>query len=76
MALAYWRLKDFPTATRYLQNMDLRRLSPGQQAVFAALARDTGMDNARAAALSVIQEIPPQAPLLPEERAFFSRAGR
>lgn len=75
-ALAHWRLLDARAATAFLQNMDLRHLSPGQQAVFAAIARDSGVDNAEDAARTVIRGIPAQARMLPEERALLARAGR
>lgn len=76
MAFSLWRLKDFTAAAENLQKMDLRNLTPGQRAVFAAIARDSGLQNAREAAMSVIQEIPPQARMLPEERDCFAHAGR
>jgi thioredoxin-like negative regulator of GroEL len=76
VALAYWRLKDLNSAFGYLNNMDLRHLTPGQQAVFAAIARDSGVANAKDAAKEVVIHIDPKARMLPEERACFSRALR
>jgi hypothetical protein len=76
VALGYWRLMDLRAATEHLQNMDLGALSPGQQAVFAAIARDSGTNNARQAALSVIRNIDPKASMLPEERACIAYAER
>lgn len=76
VALAYWRLKDYANVARHLNEMDLTRLTPGQQAVFAAIARDSDVDNAREVALMVLRDIDPKARMLPEERACFNKAGR
>lgn len=75
-ALAYWQMKDMQAATNFLQDMDLRHLTAGQQAVFAAIARESGTDNAAQAARLVIGSIDPKATMLPEERNAFARAGR
>lgn len=75
-ALACWRLKDFKGATEHLQHMDLNPLSAGQRAIFAAIARDSGTNNAVEAARTVIQSIDAQAHMLPEERACLARATR
>lgn len=75
-ALAFWRLKDFKGATEHLQHMDLNPLSAGQRAIFAAIARDSGTNNAAEAARTVVQSIDAQAHMLPEERACLARATR
>jgi tetratricopeptide (TPR) repeat protein len=75
-ALAYWRLMDFKAATPHLQNMDISRLSAGQKAMFAAIARDSVTDNAAQAARDVINSIEGQSRMLPEERAGLARATR
>jgi hypothetical protein len=56
--------------------MDLRHLTPGQQAVFAAIARDSSVENAKSAAHEVVLNIDPKARMLPEERSCFTRAIR
>lgn len=76
VALAYWRIHDFNTAVNYLNGMDLRHLTPGQQAVFAAIARDSSVDNAKDAAHEVVIHIDPKSRMLPEERACFNKAIR
>jgi hypothetical protein len=78
MALACWRLKDMPTATFFLNDMDLgnNNLTPGQQAVYAAIARDSAADNAADVARRVIGDIDPRSRMLPEERDCFTRAVR
>lgn len=76
MAFAYWRLKDFAHATALLDQMDMEHLSPGQQAVYAAIARDSDVENARDTAMLVLRDIDPKARMLPEERACFTRASR
>ncbi len=76
VALGNWRMMDSATATGFLQNMELRELSPGQRAVFAAIARDSGTTNAEQAARSVVNEIDPKAKMLPEERACLAKATR
>ncbi|MCX6858250.1 MAG: hypothetical protein NTV80_25495, partial [Verrucomicrobia bacterium] len=76
VALAYWRLHDLETAVNHLEGMDLRRLTPGQQAVFAAIARDSSVDNAKSAAHEVVIHIDPKARMLPEERVCFTKALR
>jgi len=76
MGLAYWRLKDNTNAAQNINNMDLRNLTPGQRAVFAAIARDSNLDNAAEAAHQVLVEIDPKSQMLPEERACFTKASR
>jgi tetratricopeptide (TPR) repeat protein len=76
VALAYWRLQDFEKAVAHLEGMDLRHLTPGQQAVFAAIARDSSVENAKSAAHEVVLNIDPKARMLPEERSCFTRAIR
>jgi hypothetical protein len=76
VALAYWRLQDFEKAVAHLDGMDLRHLTPGQQAVFAAIARDSSVENAKSAAHEVVINIDPKARMLPEERSCFTRAIR
>lgn len=75
-ALGYWRLMDYQAATPLLQNMDLRQLSSGKKAVFAAIARDSTATNAATAAREVIQTIEPKSTMLPEERASLTKALR
>jgi len=78
VAMACWRLKDMLTATYFLNEMDLsnNNLTPGQQAVYAAIARDSVADNAADVARRVIRDIDPRARMLPEERSCFTRAVR
>lgn len=78
VALACWRLKDMNTATLFLNDMDLsnNHLTPGQQAVYAAIARDSAAENASEVAKTVLKDIDPRARMLPEERACFSKAAR
>jgi predicted Zn-dependent protease len=76
VALAYWRLQDFVKAVAHLDGMDLRHLTPGQQAVFAAIARDSNVENAKSAAHEVVINIDPKARMLPEERSCFTKAIR
>lgn len=78
VALAYWRLRDMETATQYLNGMDLsnNNLTPGQQAVYAAIARDSTAENAAEVAKQVLRDIDPAARMLPEERLCFAKAGR
>ncbi|MEN3940593.1 hypothetical protein WJU23_04805 [Prosthecobacter sp. SYSU 5D2] len=75
-ALSHWRLMDYNAATPLLQNMDISRLSAGQKAMFAAIARDSVADNAAQAARDVINSIEARARMLPEERASLARASR
>ncbi|MES2593823.1 MAG: hypothetical protein V4662_00725 [Verrucomicrobiota bacterium] len=78
VALACWRLRDMNTATLFLNEMDLsnNHLTPGQQAVYAAIARDSAAENASEVAKLVLKDIDPRARMLPEERACFSKAAR
>ncbi len=71
VALAYHRLQDIQQAVSYLQYMDLNRLTEGQRAVFAAIARSGGF---REEAAGVIKAINPKAHMLPEEKRCFERA--
>ncbi|MDZ4289790.1 MAG: hypothetical protein U0984_17635, partial [Prosthecobacter sp.] len=75
-AFAFWRLKDLKGATTYLQKMELNHLTPGLQAVFAAIARDSDTNTAREAAIAVLQKLDSKARMLPEERALFEKAAR
>jgi hypothetical protein len=76
MALAYWRLQDMDSAVRFLVDMDLERLTPGQKAVLAAITRDCSVDNAKEAARVALSDIDPKAKMLPEERVCFTKASR
>lgn len=76
VALAAWRLMDYEALRQAMMNADIRPLSAGQKAVFAALARESRADNAQAAARQVIDSIDPKASMLPEERAALERAYR
>ncbi|GEP45350.1 hypothetical protein [Brevifollis gellanilyticus] len=78
VALACWRLKDMNTATLFLNEMDLsnNHLTPGQQAVYAAIARDSTAENASDVAKIVLKDIDPRARMLPEERACYTKAAR
>jgi tetratricopeptide (TPR) repeat protein len=78
VALAYWRMSDMKTATQYLNGMDLsnNHLTAGQQAVFAAIARDSTAENAIDVARQVLRDIDPAARMLPEERLCFTKAAR
>ncbi len=75
-ALAHWRLREFNEATTFLQNMDVSQLTAGQKAIFAAIARDSGTNNAAEAARDVVNSIDGQARMLPEERACLAKATR
>jgi hypothetical protein len=75
-AFAFWRLKDMAAATQYLQQMDLSRLSQSQQIIFAAIARDSPVTNARDVAMTALRGVDPKLRMLPEERALFERAAR
>ena len=78
VALGCWRLKDMSTAMLFLNDMDLgnNHLTPGQQAVYAAIARDSAAENAAEVAKAVLKDIDPRARMLPEERMMFSKAAR
>ena len=78
VALACWRLKDLRTATIFLNDMDLTggHLTPGQQAVYAAIAKESVAENAAEVARIVLKDIDPKARMLPEERACFNRAAQ
>lgn len=71
VALAHHRLQDIQQAISYLQYMDLNRLSEGQRAVFASIARSGGF---REEAAGVIKAIDPKARMLPEEKRCFEKA--
>lgn len=76
VAFGYWRLKDYKATLPYIQQMDISKLSSGQKAIFAAIARDSGTTNASQAAREVINMIEPKARMLPEERASIAKATR
>lgn len=78
VALAHWRMSDMAMATQYLNGMDLsnNHLTPGQQAVYAAIARDSTAENAVDVARQVLRDIDPTARMLPEERQCFAKAAR
>jgi hypothetical protein len=78
VALAYWRMRDMNAATHFLNGMDLsnNHLTPGQQAVYAAIARDSSAENAADVARQVLRDIDPTARMLPEERLCFAKAAR
>ena len=70
LALACWRLGDTASVARHLEATDLAGLSPGQRAIYAAIAGEkAGLLKAEA-----LRGIPAQATLLPEERRFLERA--
>jgi len=71
VALAHLRLQDIQQAVSYLQYMDLNRLTQGQQAVFASIARSGGF---REEAAGVIKDIDPKAHMLSEEKRCFEKA--
>ncbi|HBJ85878.1 MAG TPA: hypothetical protein DDZ88_18795 [Verrucomicrobiales bacterium] len=71
VALAYHRLQDIQQAVFHLQYMDLNRLTEGQRAVFASIARSGGF---REEAAGVIKAIDPKARMLPEEKRCFEKA--
>ncbi|TDU72934.1 hypothetical protein EI77_01400 [Prosthecobacter fusiformis] len=75
-ALGHWRLMDFKAATPFLQDMDVSQLSSGQKAIYAAIARDSGANNAEQAARDVVNTIEAQARMLPEERVCMVKATR
>lgn len=76
VALAYWRFKDYKATLPYIQQMDVSKLTAGQKAIFAAIARDSGTSNSSEAAREVINMIEPKARMLPEERASIAKATR
>ncbi len=78
VALAHWRMRDMNAATHFLNGMDLsnNHLTPGQQAVYAAIARDSIAENAVDVARHVLRDIDPTARMLPEERLCFAKAAR
>lgn len=78
VALAHWRLRNMEAATHYINGMDLsnNNLTPGQQAVYAAIARDSTAENAEDVARQVLHDIDPAARMLPEERLCFAKAAR
>lgn len=76
LALAFWRLGDVGNALGYLVDMDVSKLSQGQRAVLAAIARDCDVENAKEAARQALNEVDPKAKMLPEERACYAKARR
>lgn len=75
-ALAYWRITDLATAANYLEQTDAAGLTPGQKAVYAAIIRERGTQEAVDTARAVLRTIPPVAKMLPEERACFAKASK
>jgi hypothetical protein len=71
-------MRDMNAATHFLNGMDLsnNHLTPGQQAVYAAIARDSIAENAVDVARHVLRDIDPTARMLPEERLCFAKAAR
>lgn len=70
-ALGYFRFGDIDMSINHCQGVDLNHCSPGQQAVFAFLAREGGYGEAVG---TVLKSIAPDAKMLPQERDFFERA--
>lgn len=74
LALAYWRLGDAATASASLTKADLSGLTPGQRAIFAALASSQPGKEATEMKTAAIRGIPAKSTMLPEERRFLERA--
>lgn len=70
-ALGHMRLADMDQAIAKCQGIDLNFLTQGQQAVFAAIAKAGGF---RKEAQQVLQAIPPDSSMLPEEKALMKTA--
>ena len=70
-ALGYYWFGDLEMATNHMQHVDLNQCTPGQQAVFAFLAKLGGYDSA---ADTVINAIAADAKMLPLEAAFLKRS--
>lgn len=69
-ALGYYWFGDLDMATNHMQHVDLNQCTSGQQAVFAFLAKLGGYDSA---ADTVINAIPADAKMLPQETAFLKK---
>lgn len=80
--LGYLRLSYLDNSVSACQRIDLKAVSPGQKAVFAAIFHDAGayrvaQDNPelfRQQLKTIVDEIPTGARMLPEEAAFLRRA--
>ncbi len=70
VALGYWRLYDDASAIENCQKIDLNYTSVGQQAIFAAIAYGAGF---KPEAELVLNKIPANAMMLPEEREIWTR---
>jgi tetratricopeptide (TPR) repeat protein len=68
IAMAWWRLRAADRITPAIQNMNLSKLTHGQQAVYAALAQNQGFTKE---ARQIANAIPPDATMFPEERQLF-----
>lgn len=74
MALALHRLMDSPSALKQLDRLSVRELkSAGKVAVLCGIMHQAG-GAAAAQAAQLAQQIPDNAPMLPEERKFLLRA--
>lgn len=82
--MALWRLGDADGAVSAAQRIELLNVSPGQQAVFAAIVRDLGpkrvtkgdVERFENTVQSLIAAIPRTEPLLAEEAKLIARAER
>jgi hypothetical protein len=81
-AMALWRLGDAEGAVSAAQRIELLKVSPGQQAVFAAIVRDLGakrvtkgdMERFESTVQSIVSAVPRDVPLLAEEARLITRA--
>ena len=76
LALAHWRLRDAGTSIEVLGKADVAGLTPGQRAVYAALAKGQADEEWGRRRAEAIRGIDRQAAMLPEERQFLERALR
>ncbi|HCN28832.1 MAG TPA: hypothetical protein DIT64_08690 [Verrucomicrobiales bacterium] len=76
LALAHWRLRDAGTSIEVLGRADVAGLTPGQRAVYAALAKGQTDEEWGRRRAEAIRGIDRQAAMLPEERQFLERALR
>jgi hypothetical protein len=76
VALGWWRL-GHPTAIKsQLQDLHINTFTAGQQAVLAALICQSKYENASILTKQLLQQIPPKAPMLPQERECFTLAAK
>ncbi len=70
-ALGYYRIGDLDMSINHMQGVNLNQVPlPGQHIVFAFLAKLGGYDDA---VKVIINQVPNDRPLLPQERSFFEQ---